>query len=261
MSSFAVPVSLYMSSPVHTLPLTASLDEARAGLDRWGVSALAVVDSEQGRVVGSLSRQDLLRLGRLEAGRRPGDANLTLPPRTVGDEMSDPPPFVAPETELGEVARTMVEARTHRVLVGRPDDVQGILTTRELMEILEAQQDGQPVSAWMSSPVFTIRAEEPVSQAIERLERARVTGLVVVEHGWPVGLFTEIEALAARDLPRQTPVGEAMGSRLLVLAPETRMHRAAAQARATRVRRVVVQDKERLVGILTGLDFARVVAH
>jgi CBS domain-containing protein len=79
----------------------------------------------------------------------------------------------------------------------------------------------------------------------------------VVENDWPVGIFTQVEALESRDVPRNTPVEDVMSSRILALRPDTLLHRAAAQAAATRVRRVIVQDGDRLAGILTGLDFAR----
>lgn len=38
-----------------------------------------------------------------------------------------------------------------------------------------------PLSEYMSSPAFTVRASEPISLATERLKRARVSGLVVVD--------------------------------------------------------------------------------
>jgi CBS domain-containing protein len=257
MSAFQVPLSLYMSAPVQSLDAGATLHQAQDRLSGAGVSALPVREGVDGPVVGILSRSDLLRVGRTEGARRPADASLTLPDRTVRDEMSEEVPFLPASADLSRAASQMVRDRVHRILVGTPEAPEGIVTPLDLMAAIEDQELGHPVSAFMSSPVFTVRAEEPVSVAVERLARARVTGLVVVEGSWPVGVFTEVEALEARDHPRQTPVGELMSPRLLVLGPDTRMHRAAAQARATRVRRVVVQEEGRLVGILSGLDFAR----
>ncbi len=259
MASFAIPVSLFMSTPVHRISPSARLVEAEGAMRERGVSALVVAEPD-GPLLGLIRRRDLLGVGRREAGRRPEDANLTLPDRPVSDEMSTEVIQVAPETGLEEVARLLVKARTHRAVVVEGERPVGIVTTRDLMRALDEKRMGTSVEDWMSSPVFTVRAEEPVSLAAERLERARVTGLVVVENGWPVGVFTEVEALESRDLPRHTPVEEVMSSRLLALRSDTRMHRAAAQAAATRVRRVVVQDDGELRGILTGLDFARAVA-
>jgi CBS domain-containing protein len=259
MSTFQVPVSLYMTAPVVTVGADSSLDEARQIMASRNVSALPVVD-EDGALTGILRRWDLLRAGREGSGRRPDDANLSLPAARVSDEMSPEVHTVSPVALLVEAAESMVRHRTHRVVVVDGTTPVGIITTRDLMRALEEKRSNLPVEDFMSHPVFTIRTDEPVALAVERLARARVTGLVVVEDGWPVGLFTEIEALESADLPRHTPVEEAMSSRLLALSPSTRLHRAAAQAAATRVRRVVVQNDGKLAGILTGLDFARAVA-
>lgn len=256
MTSVQVPVSAYMSSPIREILADAPLEQAFREMQEARVSALVVVNAE-GAPVGFLRRADLLRVGRNESGRRPGDASLTLPDRKVSEEMSQHGVILPPDAPLAEAAQIMVRERTHRVLVGTAQKVEGILTTRDLMRALEDKKDNHGVEDFMSSPVFTIRAEEPVSLAVERLERARVTGLVVVENGWPIGVFTDEEALESRDVARHTAVEDVMSTRLLALRPDTRLHRAAAQACATRVRRVVVQDGDRLAGILTGLDFAK----
>jgi len=179
----------------------------------------------------------------------------------VSDEMTHQVQALGPDAPLSEAAALMVKHSIHRVVVTDPQErVLGVLSTWDLMRALEEKEANHPVSEYMSSPIFTIRAEDPVGMAVERLERARVSGLVVVENGWPVGVFTQAEALGARDVALDTPVEKVMSSRLLTLPSRTRMYRAAAQAAATRVRRVVLQDGDALVGILSGLDFARAVA-
>jgi len=257
MSTFQIPVSLYMTTPVVALRADATLGEAYARMQEHNISALVVRDPDSGAMRGLISRDDLLRVGRLESGHRPSDATLTLPDRPVSDEMTQDVATLAPDAPLSKAAALMVKGRTHRVPVVLDGECVGIVTTRDLMRALEEKRGNHPVSEFMSHPVFTVRAEEPVSLAVERLERARVTGLVVVENDWPVGIFTQVEALESRDVPRNTPVEDVMSSRILALRPDTLLHRAAAQAAATRVRRVIVQDGDRLAGILTGLDFAR----
>jgi hypothetical protein len=51
-----------------------------------------------------------------------------------------------------------------------------------------------------------------VCRSPPRLEKAHVIGRVVVEDDWPVGLFTQREALDARDRERNTPVEEVMSA-------------------------------------------------
>jgi len=256
MSHFQVPVKLYMSSPVLSVRPEASLEEAYEVMVEGRISALPVLDSQ--RVVeGLITRSDLLRIGRTEAGSRPDSHVLAFPDRKVSAEMTREVQTVSPDMTLEVAAGMMARGRIHRVVVTEDARAIGLLSTRDLMRAIAEKEMSHPISEFMSSPVFTIRAEEGLGMAVERLEKARVSGLVVVEDDWAVGVFTQAEALEARHLPRGTAVGDAMNPRILTLAPRTRMHRAAAQAAATGVRRVVIQEGESLVGILSGLDFAQ----
>lgn len=259
MSNFRVPVELFMHVPPVVIHPDAPLEEAHDLMSRRGISSLPVTNGD-GSLMGIVTRTDLLRVAGREAGLRPDADALVLPDRPVSEEMTRDVRTTTRDTPLEKAAAEMVRHRVHRLVVCDEEAPVGILSTRDLMLALEEKQANHPVSDWMSSPVFTIRAEEPLGMAVERLEKARVSGLVVVEDGWPVGMFAQPEALEARDLPRSTAVGDVMNPRILTLSPDTRMHRAAAQAAATRVRRVVVQKGDRLVGILSGLDFARAVS-
>jgi CBS domain-containing protein len=258
MSNYQVPVKLYMSAPVLSVRPDASLEEAYDVMVEGRISSLPVLDQER-LLVGLISRSDLLRIGRQESGSRPESEILTLPERTVSDEMTRDVLTVSQDMTLEVAAGLMVKHRVHRVVVTEDGKALGLLSTRDLMRAIDEKGTNLPLSEFMSSPVFTIRAEEALGMAVERLEKARVSGLVVVEDEWPVGVFTQTEALEARYLPRATAVGDVMSPRILTLASRTRLHRAAAQAATTGVRRVVVQDGERLVGILSGLDFAQAV--
>lgn len=259
MSNFHVPVKLYMTQPVLSVRPDASLEEAYDVMVEGRISSIPVLD--QGRLlVGLISRSDLLRIGREESGSRSDADVLAFPERPVSDAMTQDVLTTSPDMTLEAAARTMVKNRIHRVVVTEDGKAVGVLSTRDLMRAIDEKGTNEPVSDFMSSPVFTIRAEEGLGMAVERLEKARVSGLVVVEDQWPVGVFTQTEALEARYLRRSTAVGDVMSPRILTLSPRTRLHRAAAQAASTGVRRVVVQEGEKLVGILSGLDFARAVA-
>lgn len=259
MANFEIPARTYMSSPLVSVHREDSLDDVHRRLREVGVSALPVVD-QAGHVAGVLSRSDLIRLGTRESGSRPQSSLLVLPDRTAGDVMTPSPTAVSADTPLSDVAGIMVGDRVHRVFLEDEDGhTSGIVTTRDLMRAISDKRMRQPLSGFMSSPVFTIRASEPVSMATERLGKARVTGLVVVDDDWPVGVFSQFEALDARDVERDTAVEEVMSPAILILTSRTPLHRAAAQAASMDVRRIVVMDHEEVVGIVTGLDFARIV--
>lgn len=258
MSHFNVEVSTYMSSPVRTIAADASLEAVYAELEKAGVSSLAVVEGAE--LVGVVTRTDLLRLGQRQSGNSRQAKLLTFPNQTVAEVMSAEPVTVAPGDTIDKAADLMSEGRFHRIYVCEDGKPVGVLSTRDIMLAIRDKRLNKPISTFMSSPVFTVRASEPISLATERLEKARVSGLVVVDERWPVGVFTQSVALAARHLPRETPVEEAMSSAMLLLDPETPVFRAAGQAAVMEVRRVVAWDGKAVQGILTGLDFARVAA-
>ena len=126
---------------------------------------------------------------------------------------------------------------------------------------IERKRVATPIHEVMSAPAFVIPLGAKLSLATDRLERAHVSGLCVVdEDEWPVGTFTQREALASRDLDGDTPLEEVMSYAMLCLDVRTPLYRAAAYAHATRARRVLAVEDNRVEGVLTGLDFARVAA-
>lgn len=259
MPNFDIPTELYMSSPVKSVAPSATLEQAHTFLQDHSISCAGVVDD--GVLVGLISRTDLLRVGRRDAGALRGSALLTLPDRAVSEIMSSKPATVSPNTPLAEAATVMWKNEYHRVFAvddaGRPV---GVLSTRDVMVAIRDKRVNQPIAEFMSAPLFTVRFNEPISLASERLEKARVSGLIVVDEGWPVGLFTQIEALESRHLARDTAVEEVMNTAFICMPEDTRIFRAAQQAEALRARRIIAVRKGDAHGILTGIDFAHCAA-
>lgn len=258
MASFQVAAREYMSSPLKTVRASSFIDHAHRQLQQFRVSALPVVD-EDDRVVGVISRTDVLQVGKREANSRPGAHLLAFPAKPISEFMTPDPISTPADTPLAEVANLMVKNRIHRVFLTDADGTVGLVTTRDLMRAIREQQLATPLGKYMSSPLFTIRASEPISLASERLGKAKVTGLVVVDGDWPVGIFTQLEALESRELPRDTPTEACMNPGILVLDEATPIYRAAAQASVMQARRIVVTRSGNAVGIVTGLDFAKIV--
>lgn len=258
MPNFAFPVTEFMSAPVVTVSSTDELNHAQSLIETHRISALAVVN-DSGELVGTLSRTDLLRIGRIQAGSALKAHLLTLPHQAVSEVMTRDPQTVPQDAALASAARLMMEHRVHRIFVMQDQRLIGVVSTKDLMRAVADKRVNPPIAHYASSPVFTIRTQEPISLATERLERARVSGLVVVDDGWPVGVFTQREALASKDVPRDTRTEAVMNPALLCLDHETRIFRAAEQAFALGARRIVAVDGSTVKGILTGLDFAKVV--
>lgn len=257
MAQFQISAHLYMTPRVVSVTPTDSLARVHEVVRSEGVSSVPVQDA--GRLVGVISLTDLLRVGIREAGSGTSAQALTFPARAVSEEMTREVETIGPETMLADAARRMREQRIHRLFVVDDGALVGVVSTTDLMRVIVEKRMNGPVGDYMSSPVFTIRDEEPLSEALERLDRGHASGLVVVEDGWPVGIFAKRQALAARDRPRSVAVGDVMNPSVLVLPPTTSLHRAAAQAIAMGARRVVAHDGGEVRGILSGLDFARAV--
>jgi CBS domain-containing protein len=260
MSQFTQPVSDYMTREVEAVTPDVRLPDVLRILERFNISALPVV--ERAEVVGVVSRTDLLHVGHRHAmGTARHAPSLQLPSDKVSTVMKRSPIVVAPQTTLATAARAMHKARIHRVFVVENGvGLVGVLSTLDLAAAVRDQRVDTPLSVVMTTPILTVRTDDLLSVADERLERAHVTGLVVIEDDWPVGVFTQTEALASRDLPRDTRVEDVFDQAMICMPDASRLHRAAAHAARLDVRRVVACRRREAVGIIGGLDFARVVA-
>jgi len=121
----------------------------------------APVVDEQNRVLGVISTSDLLQAvtderdsaypvpGYFEdgvasfAGFADEDFREALGEQRVADVMTRDIVSVSPGASIGEVARTLRHNRMHRVLVIEDDVLVGIITTFDLIELLEKDYGGQ----------------------------------------------------------------------------------------------------------------------
>lgn len=149
-----------MRSPVATIPLGATLDEALRTLSEERVGGAPVVDG-RGAVVGVLSQVDVLAfLDDLEGGfgnlgeRSFARAALRRDPQSgsfsnlstededllratpVAAVMSPDVASVEPTTRLPAIVRTMLDQELHRVVVIDGDTLCGVITTMDVMAAL-----------------------------------------------------------------------------------------------------------------------------
>jgi len=116
----------------------------------------------------------------------------------------------------------------------------------------------------MASPPFVVTPDEPVSRAAAMMRDYGVGALPVVDHRvtmHPVGILTDRD-IAVRCVSHGhepwCPVGEHMTpGPLASVSPSADVHRVMEVMRHERVRRVVVIDSSRLVGIIALADVAR----
>jgi predicted transcriptional regulator len=259
MEVFHQPVRTFMSKAPITIAPTTSLDEILQILQARGLSALPVVNPAN-VPIGIVARTDLIRLGLQNAVPRGTSPSLPLPVGTAADVMTKDPVIARADLSIRDAAQLMIRRGIHRVLVAEDQRLVGVLSTLDLATAVFEARITSPVSAWMTAPVVTVDAKQPIAAATDLLDRLHVTAVVVIEDGWPIGVFGQSEALAARDLPRDTPVDVVLDHAMICMPETCRIYRAAAQAAQLEVRRVIATRNHEIVGVVGGLDFARIVA-
>ena len=212
------------------------------------LSSLLVVGVD-GKAAGVLSRRDLLVVGRF----------TTRGHRARTELMNAPVVSVPPTATVADAALLMVSQRIHRVFVlddGRPV---GVFSTRDAMAAVSASQATAPIADVMTSPVISLDHRATLAQALAVLDDRRVSSVVVLDGGLPVGVFGEAEALTAAPNGRDREIDPWVDPSLLLLPGRTPIFRAAAFTAATSARRIVVVGASGLDprGIVSGLDFCR----
>ena len=110
---------------VAALPVTATLEEAKAAFRSLGYSRLPVYEDNLDKVVGVLVRRDLEPY--LESATAPGDFNLR--------NLIHPPQFIPPSARLGAALNQMQSKRIHLgFVVDEHGGIEGIVTLEDLLE-------------------------------------------------------------------------------------------------------------------------------
>jgi CBS domain-containing protein len=219
---------------------------------------MPILDAHE-RVLGVVSRSDLLRVGTLHYPSE-GRPVLSLPDRPVREVMTKPAFTIAPSTSVAEAAGHLLDEQIHRLYLQADERLIGVLSTKDVMRAILQKRLSTPIGAFMTSPVHAVDASTSLAEATDLLRRSSFHGLVVMQGSESVGIFTQLEALEARDRSPDTRVEQIMGYSLLRLPLETPVYRASGQALSMRVRRILAMEGDVCRGILTGINLAGAAA-
>lgn len=256
---FDEPVVSYMTRDLEVAHVDTPVDQIARTMQSRDISGVPILD-ERGRLVGVVTRTDLIRLGVVRNGRRPAAKAMTLPHQRASEVMTHAPAEVRSAMSLRHAARMMIDNEIHRVFVNEGGQLAGVISAIDLAAAVRDARLDAPVSTIMTSPIATIDVHQPLSAALDLLDRRHVTGLIVTDEGQPIGMFAQSDALASRAQPGSTSIEETYDPAVICLPAKTKLHRAAAHVADLRVRRVVVCDDREAIGIVSATDFARVVA-
>jgi len=205
-----------MSQPAITVRAKDSLGLAAERMARAGVKRLPVVD-EEGRLVGVLSRVDILRLA-AEKDSKPQNAPVGAAVR-VREVMSASLPAVGEDAGLAEIVEVMLEGGAHRVVVlDSKGKAAGLISDSDLVARVQPSARGgllrslrglgktpdSEVKAGelMSPGVLMADPETPISEAVRMMFEEKRKWLVVAgPDGKPLGLVDRqilLRALADR---------------------------------------------------------------
>jgi len=124
-----IKIEDWMSKPVKTTKPSTPLREAVEIMDRNNIGALAVVEGDN-KPVGVITERDILR--RVVAKDRKVDE------MTVEDIMTKNPVTVEHSASILEVTRLMSENNFRRLLVVKKGKLIGLITAKDVIEVLSA---------------------------------------------------------------------------------------------------------------------------
>lgn len=199
----ALTVADVMTRPVITTQATDSLGVAAARMAKAGIKRLPVVD-ENGKLLGILSRVDILRLAAHKEARK-----VTAPlgaAKNLRQVMTASIPSVRFDDDLAEVVEALLEGGSHRVIVlNEADKAVGLISDADVVGRLQPVEQRGALAALMrktpapasdvtaekimSPGLLTASPETSVVDAVRMVLAAKRKWLVVVdENEHPLGL-------------------------------------------------------------------------
>jgi CBS domain-containing protein len=120
---------------------------------------------------------------------------------TIRDLLKGDPVTVEASATVEEAAKLMDEKDIGDVLIVENDEVQGIITDRDIVVRVLAKGNGGDASVReaATTELETLEPDASIDDAIQKMEQANVRRLPVVEDGKPVGVITLGDLAEARD--------------------------------------------------------------
>lgn len=106
----------------------------------------------------------------------------------------------------------------------------------------------------MTRKVETISVEEPAQAALERMRSRRIRHLVVTRGSQLLGVLSDRDLATLADRGSVETVGDRMTASVVTAKPDTTIRQAANLLRGRTIGCLPVEEKGRLVGILTTTD-------
>lgn len=245
-----------MSSDVATIPHDSTPYDAAKIMGKRHIGSVIV--ENEGLPVGIFTESDLLSKV-IAADEDPRSTK-------VEKVMSTPLLTVNPHATIKEAAQSMIRLKG-KLIIMRESKVQGIVTASDLVKTMpDVEETKVPVSDFMTKRIVNVDFTATLGEVAKLMGQKRIGSLIIQKGSEPYGIFTERDLLSKVLLSDVSLTGEvaSFASRpMIVISPNTSVHRAAVTMKTEHVRRLPVMEEEisfYLAGIVTARDLVEAYA-
>jgi CBS domain-containing protein len=242
-----------MTPQVFTITPEDTIDKAARIMGEKHIGSLIV--EKYATPVGIVTERDLLSKV-FTQGQNPKD-------ESVEKVMSYPLVAIGLMSKIKEAAQMMVKKKS-RLAVLDYGKLMGIITATDLIRSLpEVAETQVVVDDYMTKEVITTEASTPISDVAKTMGEQRIGSVLVTHKGKPDGIFTERDLLNTF-ISKQGKLDETVGTHaatpLITVPSGTSIHKTAAYMSKRHIKRLPVEKKGKLVGIITARDLVETYA-
>ncbi len=260
----SIPVKNVFTNSFSTVNENDSISKCLELFKREMPPVIAVLD-EKGKYAGVISRRWIIR-SRLD------------PATTKVKTLMRPAPKVSPDFSLSKAAKLMIESGVRQLPVFEKSKLVGFVTDEDIIHGAVTQEWGNTaVELIMSRAPQVIDGSRSVGAVLSLFREHGVSHVPVTDKGKLVGIISIQDIIEQIFQPRQKQTrGEIVGEKVPVLSipakgimaqpvitvvPETSVKEAEKKMHDQDISCLVVLSKERLVGIVTKLDFLEPISQ
>lgn len=232
---FDQPVKTLMSSPVRTIPPSATLTDAAHLFRERHIRHLLVCDGagEAASLRGIISLTDVVLNQGIEH---------YLHFRTVGTLVGHESAEVREADSLSTVSRRMREARVDAVLVAFEDGGHGILTERDLIGLIAGRHEDAAVGGVCTRDLFTVPTDASLFHVRNMMNERGVRHIGVERDGQIEGLVSFADLLSGIELAYVDELRSALEARDSALASSERNLQLAEKVIQTSLEGIMITD-------------------
>jgi CBS domain-containing protein len=179
----------YMTSDVVHVEIPGNRDDVLKILKRTGISGVPVIKHK--KIVGIITRKDLLR--------KPEETQLGL-------LMTAKPLTIAPDADVGDAARILVEKKIRRLPVVEDGHLLGLLSVADLVHAIAQKKIKDEIKDTYTSQTFALWEETPLPVVGRVMEISGVDAIPILDaENRLQGIISE------RDLIRNSSIEDSVG--------------------------------------------------